>query len=423
MDSHEEVGFLPENPYFYKYLTGVETLRFYGKLCGLSGSTLRDKADELLKLVGLEHAARPPVGRLFEGHVAAHRPCAGARAGPAPARARRADRRRRPAGSAEIRDLIVGFKERGITVLLCSHLLGQVQEICDRIGILDRGVLVREGRLEELISIEDQTEIIFRDAPPALLAEIQALVRQIVSADRLLETRKPQTTLERYFLEVTSGSALARTVRLRPIRSSCPPPLRSSARPHRAARMVKHRFFSPARVWALATNTLTELVRLKIFYFLLIFALLLIGSSAVLRAVHLSGSVSDAQGPRRWARCRSSRACWRSSPRRPCCPRTSRTARSTRSSPSRSRGFEYLLGKLLGVLLLLLISIVLMGVVFAAVLGWRVHVVTGEILASGEPRGSDRAADSRDLYATAFNPNLWAGGLGHLRQGRACSPR
>ncbi len=207
VDSHEEVGFLPENPYFYKYLTGAETLRFYGKLCGLSGSTLRDKTDELLKLVGLEHARDRRLGGYSKGMLqriglaqalvqeprllVLDEPTAGVD----------------PQGSAEIRDLIVSFKERGMTVLLCSHLLGQVQEICDRIGILAHGVLVREGRLEDLISIEDQTEIIFRDASPELLAEIQALVARSYPKTSLVETRKPRTTLERYFLDVTSGSA------------------------------------------------------------------------------------------------------------------------------------------------------------------------------------------------------------------------
>ena len=205
VDSHEEVGFLPENPYFYKYLTGAETLRFYGKLCGLSGPALRDKTAELLKLVGLENASDRRLGGYSKGMLqriglaqalvqdprllVLDEPTAGVD----------------PRGSAEIRDLIVACKDRGITVLLCSHLLGQVQEICDRIGILDRGVLVREGRLEDLISIEDQTEIIFRDAPAALLADIQALVAKSYPQARVLDTRKPQTTLERYFLEVTAG--------------------------------------------------------------------------------------------------------------------------------------------------------------------------------------------------------------------------
>ena len=207
VDSHEEVGFLPENPYFYKYLTGLETLRFYGKLCGLSGRKLSEKAGELLNLVGLESARDRRLGGYSKGMLqriglaqaliqdprllVLDEPTAGVD----------------PRGSAEIRDLIVGCKQRGITVLLCSHLLGQVQEICDRIGILDRGVLVREGRLEELISIEDQTEVVFRDAPPQLLADIRTLVANTYPQVRLLDTRKPQTTLERYFLEVTSDAA------------------------------------------------------------------------------------------------------------------------------------------------------------------------------------------------------------------------
>jgi ABC-2 type transport system ATP-binding protein len=96
------------------------------------------------------------------------------------------------------------MKDRGITVLLCSHLLSQVQEICDRIGILNRGVLVREGKLEELISIENQTELILEGASPELLGKLEAVIRD--SKARLLEQRRPQTTLERYFLEVTTDT-------------------------------------------------------------------------------------------------------------------------------------------------------------------------------------------------------------------------
>ena len=107
-----------------------------------------------------------------------------------------------PAGSREIRDLIMDFKSRGITVLLCSHLLGQVQEICDRVGILYHGSLVREGKLDDLVSIENQTELILENSSHALLGEIRSLVER--SGARLVEVRKPQTTLERLFLEVTS---------------------------------------------------------------------------------------------------------------------------------------------------------------------------------------------------------------------------
>lgn len=201
VESREDVGFLPENPYFYKFLTGEETVQFYGKLCGLRGAELRERTRDLLRLVGLEDAAQRRIGGYSKGMLqriglaqamvqeprllVLDEPTAGVD----------------PAGSREIRDLILDFKKRGITVLLCSHLLGQVQEICDRIGILHQGSLVREGRLDELISIENQTELILENASPALLAELQALITRANA--RVIEQRKPQTTLERYFLEVT----------------------------------------------------------------------------------------------------------------------------------------------------------------------------------------------------------------------------
>lgn len=201
VESREDVGFLPENPYFYKFLTGEETLQFYGKLCGLTGAKLRERTKELLHLVRLEAAAQRRIGGYSKGMLqriglaqaliqnprllVLDEPTAGVD----------------PAGSREIRDLILDFKTRDITVLLCSHLLGQVQEICDRIGILHQGVLVREGKLHDLISIESQTELILEDATPEVLAEIQATVARTKA--RIIEQRKPQTTLERYFLEVT----------------------------------------------------------------------------------------------------------------------------------------------------------------------------------------------------------------------------
>lgn len=205
VDSREDVGFLPENPYFYKFLTGAETLMFYGKICGLRGAALKDRVGELLKLVGLENARDRRLAGYSKGMLqriglaqalvqeprllVLDEPTAGVD----------------PAGSREIRDLIMQFKSRGITVLLCSHLLGQVQEICDRIGILHRGSLVREGKLEELISIQNQTELILENLSPELLGEIQKLIGK--SNARIIETRKPQTTLERFFLDVTGGKS------------------------------------------------------------------------------------------------------------------------------------------------------------------------------------------------------------------------
>jgi ABC-2 type transport system ATP-binding protein len=202
VESREEVGFLPENPYFYKFLTGQEALHFYGKICGLTGAKLRDRTGELLQLVGLEGARDRRLGGYSKGMLqriglaqaliqqprllVLDEPTAGVD----------------PAGSREIRDLILDFKKRGITVLLCSHLLSQVQEICDRIGILHKGVLVREGRLDELISIDNQTEFIMEGADPELLAKVRDLITQ--SGGQVLSERKPQTTLEQFFLDVTA---------------------------------------------------------------------------------------------------------------------------------------------------------------------------------------------------------------------------
>ncbi|MEY2439537.1 MAG: type transport system ATP-binding protein, partial [Verrucomicrobiota bacterium] len=109
-----------------------------------------------------------------------------------------------PVGSREIRDLILDLKGRGITVLLSSHLLAQAQEICDRVGILANGVLVREGRLDELIAIKDQSEIILENASDALLAEIKMLAAR--SGARVIAKRTPVTTLEQVFLEATDAT-------------------------------------------------------------------------------------------------------------------------------------------------------------------------------------------------------------------------
>ena len=204
VESREAVGFLPENPYFYKYLTGAETLRFFGRLCGMSGTALKSRVNELLDLVGLSKARDRRLGTYSKGMlqriglaqalihdprlVVLDEPTAGVD----------------PAGSREIRDLIMDLKRRGITVLLSSHLLAQAQEICDRIGILADGVLVREGRLEELIAIENQTELVIAGASDALIREIESFISR--SDAKLLERRKSTTTLERLFLESTGGN-------------------------------------------------------------------------------------------------------------------------------------------------------------------------------------------------------------------------
>jgi ABC-2 type transport system ATP-binding protein len=204
VESREAVGFLPENPYFQKFLTGEETLHFFGRLCGLRGAALKNRVNELLRLVRLDRARNRRLGTYSKGMlqriglaqalihdprlVVLDEPTAGVD----------------PAGSREIRDLILDLKQRGITVLLTSHLLAQAQEICDQVGILADGVLVREGDLQELIAIENQTELVIADAPDDLLRDIESLVSR--SNAKLIERRKSTTTLERLFLEATKNN-------------------------------------------------------------------------------------------------------------------------------------------------------------------------------------------------------------------------
>jgi ABC-2 type transport system ATP-binding protein len=199
--SHRSVGFLPEDPYFYKFLTAEETLRFYGRLCGVESRRLNSTIAELLTLVGLEEARNRRLGSYSKGMlqriglaqalvqnprlIVLDEPTAGLD----------------PAGSRQIQDLILGLRNKGTTILLTSHLLEQVQEVCDRVGIMSRGSMVREGRLVDLVTVERQTEYLVQDAPADLREKIAALAS--TSGAKLLEARKARLSLERVFLEAT----------------------------------------------------------------------------------------------------------------------------------------------------------------------------------------------------------------------------
>jgi ABC-2 type transport system ATP-binding protein len=203
--ARNEIGFLPENPYFYKHLSGAETLRFYGKLCGMRGRELENRVTELLKLVDLEGAANRRLGGYSKGMlqriglaqslvqnprlVILDEPTAGVD----------------PIGSRHIRDLIMRLRDEGYTVFLCSHLLEQVQEVCDRVGILFQGRMRKEGRLEELIAIEDQTTLTLEGASPELLARLHELVASEPDA-RIVAEGHPRTSLEHLFIQIAERS-------------------------------------------------------------------------------------------------------------------------------------------------------------------------------------------------------------------------
>ena len=271
-----------------------------------------------------------------------------------------------PAGSREIRDLILALKRRGITVLLSSHLLAQVQEICDRVGILAHGVLVREGRVQDLLAIENQTELILENASPEVLAQISALLRQIQHPSRRATPAADH-----------AGEALPR----------CHPPLRkkmktadctddgdgkkrrrsgkASAKSAVNSFVVKHRPFSFARIAAITGNTFTELVRLKVFYFLLIFALLLIANSLFMARLSFQQEFQVLKDVSLGAMSIFSSllaivATAQLLPR----DLEDRTIYTILAKPVPR--YEYLIGKLAGVLLLLALSILAMSALFLA---------------------------------------------------------
>lgn len=150
VEARHAIGYVPESPTFYRHLTGRELVRFHGRLCGLSARRLEASASEALAAVGLLEAAGRRVGTYSKGmlqrlglaQALVHNPrilildepTAGVD----------------PAGAAAICDLILRCKAEGRTVLITSHLLGQIEDICDRVALLDRGRLVAEGTVAEL---------------------------------------------------------------------------------------------------------------------------------------------------------------------------------------------------------------------------------------------------------------------------------
>lgn len=193
--NRREIGFLPENPYFYKFLTGAETVRFYGRLCGLRGASLKERTRELLHLVGLEEAADRRLRGYSKGMLQ--------RIGLAQALVQRprllvldeptagVD----PIGSRTIRDIILNIKQQGVTVFLCSHLLEQVQEICDRVGVLYQGCLIAEGTMDELTRDDRHSEITLNNPSSELLQQIREL-----AGDSWQDCRPARNSLESVFL-------------------------------------------------------------------------------------------------------------------------------------------------------------------------------------------------------------------------------
>jgi ABC-2 type transport system ATP-binding protein len=209
LEARRRVGFLPENPYFYGFLNGDETLRFYGKLCGVTGARLEKRIEELIDLVGLQNGRERPLRSYSKGMLQ--------RIGLAQAMIHDPDllfldeptAGVDPFGSAQIRDLIIRLKKMGKTVIFSSHLLEQVQEVADRVAIFALGKKVLEGSLDSLLIENQSTQI---NIPAELTTEQQRRLSQAFADSgvqpngEILFTR-PRLSLEQLYL---------RTVRAQP---------------------------------------------------------------------------------------------------------------------------------------------------------------------------------------------------------------
>jgi len=203
LDARRRVGFLPENPYFYGFLTGDETLRFYGRICGVTGAKLEKRIEELIDLVGLQNGRERPLRSYSKGmlqriglaQVMIHdpdllfldEPTAGVD----------------PLGSAQIRDLILRLKKMGKTVIFSSHLLEQVQEVADRVAIFSLGKKVLEGSMESLLTEGHSTQI---NVPAELSEEQRQRLRKalvdagINIAGDAIRFTQPHLSLEQLYL-------------------------------------------------------------------------------------------------------------------------------------------------------------------------------------------------------------------------------
>src|SRR5882757_7351051 len=198
---NSKLGFLPEESYLYRFLNGEEILRFYGRLFKIPRKELNRRVPELLDIVGLDAKARKRKLREYSKGMAR-------RIGLAQAMINNPDlilldeptTGLDPIGTREMKDLILSLKNQGKTVLLCSHLLADVQDVCDRITILFRGKMQTLGHVKDLLQLKDVTNIETRGMSEAQIAELQAnLSRMGVTGTNITH---PTTTLEDLFMRI-----------------------------------------------------------------------------------------------------------------------------------------------------------------------------------------------------------------------------
>lgn len=195
----KSVGYLPEAPYFHSYLSGYELVRYYARICGLDRKIVNQRVDDSIELVKMQEAKNRLVGSYSKGMlqriglaqalvhdpnlVILDEPTAGLD----------------PMGAEAVGAIIRTLKDRGKTVLICSHLLGQIEGLCDRVAILHRGRLIRTGRVEDLLQQTERESYIVKDLSVDGRLAVEKLIKE--QGGRISSIEKPRLSLNELFLK------------------------------------------------------------------------------------------------------------------------------------------------------------------------------------------------------------------------------
>jgi ABC-2 type transport system ATP-binding protein len=208
VQTKSRIGYLPEESYLYRYLNSRETLDFFGNLFQLSKGERGNRAEQLLEMVGLGKTQTRAVGEFSKGMqrriglaqalindpdlVILDEPTAGLD----------------PIGCREVKDLIIALARRGKTVILSSHLLSDVEDVCDRVVIYYGGKIQAAGTLKELLAEPDTLRITTPVLPRETLEKVLATIRKDISAGEV-RVDNPTQNLESYFLDVVQKARVA----------------------------------------------------------------------------------------------------------------------------------------------------------------------------------------------------------------------
>ena len=204
VEKNARIGYLPEESYLYKFLNAEETLDFYGRLFNMPVSQRRARSAELLKVVNLEKDKKRQLKEYSKGMTR--------RIGLAQALINDPElllldeptTGLDPMGTRKMKDLILELRDRGKTILLCSHQLADVQDVCDRIAILHHGELKELGRVDSLLRVQDVTQIHAKGLSDEAKQEIKEVIKK--HEGTLVSMDNPTLTLEELFLSIVRDS-------------------------------------------------------------------------------------------------------------------------------------------------------------------------------------------------------------------------